>query len=304
MTEYDRDDLDYELDDISDKLKEYEDDEKEYGRFISDDLEILSDYFDLKEDQGLTEAEFKKYKTQCIRRLKTNKYNSAPDVNVKALKFAHSLHKVKCLTKDEYEMIKQRIEQFSEENRQSIISPNKDYELHYNSTPRKARASKEEKLYDNLRNLFQSMKSGEIDEEKYLTEKESIIDKIVNSNDITHELTYKYAGEMYQIGAITSDEYQKIIQDAMDDRFNTPSNKAERIKAQEETERKDRLAYCWELIKSILLDLWELFKLLFYIFSIPFRIIFWFLEISAVGYENVWKRDQFKRIMQERDDDD
>lgn len=306
MTEYDRDDLDYELDDISDRLEELEEDEEEYGRFISDDLEILSDYFDLKEDEGLTAAEFKKYKNQCMRRIKTKKYNSAPDVNAKALKFAHSLHKVKCLTKDEYEMIKQRIEQLSEGNRQSITSPNKDYKLHYNSATRKANASKGEKLYDNLRNLFQSMKSGEIDEEKYLIEKESIIDKIVNSDDIAQEYTYKYAGELYQIGAITSDEYQMIIQDAMDDRLSeTPANEMDYESDTNESCNSflKFLSWCKKVAPYVLNALLWCINIALYIVLIPLKVGLWLLEVSLFGYKAVWQRDELERIMRERKDD-
>lgn len=46
--------LDYELDDISEKLEEIEEDAEEYGRYISDDLEILSDYYDLVEDDTVS----------------------------------------------------------------------------------------------------------------------------------------------------------------------------------------------------------------------------------------------------------
>lgn len=110
--------LDYELDDISEKLEEIEEDAKEYGRYISDDLEILSDYYDLLEDERLTLSEFNKYKAQCLHRIKTIKYISDPNVDSLSLKFAHSLFQRKCLTRDEYEMIKQRMQQIFAESQQ------------------------------------------------------------------------------------------------------------------------------------------------------------------------------------------
>lgn len=302
MTEYDYDNLDDEQSD-----------------FISDDLDILSDYYDLMKEDGLTKSEFDKYKAQCISRLKTKNYIPTSDHDVSALKFAHSLHKSGCLTKEEYEMVKKRIEQLSQKEIELTISSNNDYKLKYKSSPKDIE-TRGTKLFAELKDLFKSKKKGLIDEEKYLSEKEIIIEKIVNSNDTLQSDTYKYASELSLIGAITSDDYERIIQDSMNDRLiNAPSNKAEEKrlrdfqlyieqeeaenKTQEETERKDRLAYCWELLKFILVNLWELFKLLFYIFSIPFRIVFWFLEIGAVGYENVWKRDEMERIMREKDDD-
>ena len=312
MTEYDRDNLDYELDDISDRLEELKEDEKEYGRFISDDLEILSDYYDLMEDEGLTKAEFNRYKAQCIHRLKTKKYVSAPDVNAKALKFAHNLCKLGCLTKEEYEMVKHRMEQLSLGEKQSTVLSDKDYNLHYKSSERNAE-TRGAKLFAELKDLFKSKKKGTIDEEKYLSEKERIIEKIIKSNDTLQSDTYKYASELSLMGAITSDEYERIIQDSMDDRLNNaPINTAEerRIRdlrnfiEQEKEEydeeeyernreaRNERLAYLWELIKVVL-----------YIVSIPFRIILWLSEVCLFGYKEVWKRDEMERIMRERDRD-
>ena len=295
MTEYDRDDLDYELNDISDRLAELDDDGEDFGRFISDDLEILSDYYDLMEDEGLTEAEFKKYKTQCIHRIKTKEYTSSPYVDAKTLKFAHSLRKTGCLTKEEYEMVKRRIEQINASSNDSHLNVHK-------SAAKKAMPTKGEKLYNNLRTLFKSKKSGEIDEEKYLTEKESIIEKIISSNDITQELTYKYAGELYQIGAITSDEYQKIIQDAADDRLGKIS--VNQLDTNEScTSFSKILSQCRKLFSCILNALLWCITAILYIVHIPLKAGIWLLEVSLFGYKAVWQRDELERIMRERKDD-
>ena len=85
---------------------------------INEELGNLLDYFSLMNDGGLTQEEFAERKAKCLHNLKTKQYTSLPSLEIKTLKFANSLRKMKCLTQDEYEIIKHRIEQLSEEERQ------------------------------------------------------------------------------------------------------------------------------------------------------------------------------------------
>ena len=85
---------------------------------ICNDLLVLSDYFDLLKENGLTNEEFAKYKDQCMNSIKTKNYASSPALDAKTLKFAHSLVKSGCITNDEYEIIKHRIEKLPLEDKQ------------------------------------------------------------------------------------------------------------------------------------------------------------------------------------------
>lgn len=66
-------------------------------------------------------------------------------------------------------------------------------------------------LYAGLDDLFKSKKQGLIDDEKYISEKTSIIEKIIENADISRENTYRYAGELFKKGALDSDEYNLLI---------------------------------------------------------------------------------------------
>ena len=85
---------------------------------INEELGNLLDYFSLMKDGGLTQEEFAERKAKCLHDLKTKQYTSLPSLEIKTLKFANSLRKMKCVTQDEYEIIKHRVEQLSEEARQ------------------------------------------------------------------------------------------------------------------------------------------------------------------------------------------
>lgn len=50
---------------------------------ICKDLLILSDYFDLLKENGLTNEEFGKYKDQCMNSIQTKKYVSSPTLDAK-----------------------------------------------------------------------------------------------------------------------------------------------------------------------------------------------------------------------------
>ena len=52
-----------------------------------------------------------------MERMLTIKYLSSPNLETRALKSAHSLLKLKCITKGEYELIKSRIEHFPTERK-------------------------------------------------------------------------------------------------------------------------------------------------------------------------------------------
>lgn len=66
-------------------------------------------------------------------------------------------------------------------------------------------------LYAELDDLLKSKKQGLIDDEKYVSEKTSIIEKIIENADISRENTYKYAGELFKKGTLDSDEYNRLI---------------------------------------------------------------------------------------------
>lgn len=95
---------------------------------INEELGNLLDYFSLMKDGGLTQEEFAERKAKCIRNLKTKQYTSLPYLEIRTLKFANSLRKMKCLTQDEYEIIKHRIEQLSEEARQLKQAETEEFE--------------------------------------------------------------------------------------------------------------------------------------------------------------------------------
>ena len=95
---------------------------------INEELGNLLDYFSLMKDGGLTQAEFAKRKAECLYNLETKQYTLIPSLEVRTLKFANSLRKMKCLTQDEYEMVKRRIEQFSKEALQLEQTKKEKYE--------------------------------------------------------------------------------------------------------------------------------------------------------------------------------
>ena len=66
-------------------------------------------------------------------------------------------------------------------------------------------------LYAGLDDLFKSKKQGLIDDEKYISEKTSIIEKIIENAYISRENAYKYAGELFKKGTLDSDEYNLLI---------------------------------------------------------------------------------------------
>ena len=68
-------------------------------------------------------------------------------------------------------------------------------------------------------------------------------------------------------------------------------------KARKERKLREAVACVWELVKYIIIAV--LFVLL-----IPLKIALWFLEVSAFGYKEVWKRDELERIMHDIKDDD
>lgn len=95
---------------------------------ICKDLLVLSDYFDLLKENGLTHEEFNKYKDQCMNDIQTKKYVSSPTLDANTLKFAHSLVKSECITNDEYEIIKHRIAKLPEEHKLQIAKEKRDKE--------------------------------------------------------------------------------------------------------------------------------------------------------------------------------
>ncbi len=81
------------------------------------------------------------------------------------------------------------------------------------SSPIRTQTSPE--LYSDLKELYKSQKKGNIDKEKYLKEKEKILKQIACNDDISIDKTYKSAGELFVLRAITAREYENIIQSAM-----------------------------------------------------------------------------------------
>ena len=75
-------------------------------------------------------------------------------------------------------------------------------------------------LYAGLDDLFKSKKQGLIDDEKYISEKTSIIEKIIENADISRENTYRYAGELFKKGALDSDEYNLLIRAVSGEAYN------------------------------------------------------------------------------------
>lgn len=133
-------------------------DDSENERYVNDELDIISDYFELMTEGGLTEKEFNKHKAHCLRRLKKGKYLSSPNSDVSALKNAHSLLKSGCLTKEEYDIVKKQIEKLTEAEQKSSARSKKNYAKKKHSVKVSKSPEEEETVSDS---------SDEIDEEDF-----------------------------------------------------------------------------------------------------------------------------------------
>lgn len=112
----------------------------------------------------------------------------------------------------------------------------------------KKKESAKSELFAKLKQLHKSKKSGAIEEEKYISEKESIIEEIINNNNVSREETYKFAAELFRTGAITSEEYDRIVQDSLDDSLKN----APEVEEYKQEKKKKIVIRCGRFAKIIL----------------------------------------------------
>ena len=103
-------------------------------------------------------------------------------------------------------------------------------------------------LYFDLKELFKSKKKGDIDKEKYLKEKEKILEQIISNNDIPRNEVYKSAGELFRIRAITIKEYGSIIQSALENSLKNEHVIEEDFDIQKEKAPIKRRGYLYALL--------------------------------------------------------
>lgn len=120
------------------------------------------------------------------------------------------------------------------------------------NSPMKAKTSPE--LYADLKDLYKSKKKGYIDKEKYLKEKEKILKQIVCKNDISTNDTYKSAGELFVIRAVTAKEYENIIQSAMNTSLKNGSEENNDIAIKKTPTKRRGYLYAFLDLHGVLID--------------------------------------------------